>query len=84
MAPKNVTVTLEDVDEQAGTMFVRVGSFAHPVFISRFKNLIRGTAHEPDIEHLLHNMAIRASLANADINDINSIKAAVEGVPFKV
>lgn len=85
MAPKNVTVTIEDVDEQADAMRVYVNGTGYPVSLSRFRELIAGGAgHGIDSEHLIRNVAIRAALSNVNIDNINSIKAAVEGVPFKV
>lgn len=85
MAPKNVTVTIGEVDEVNDSMYLYVGNFGHPVAISRFKELIQGDQRQGmDVEHLIRNVAIRAALSNVNINDINSIKAAVEGVPFKV
>lgn len=84
MAPKNVMVKI-DVDEQNDSMYITVDSFAHPVIFSRFKELIQSDPKQGmDIEHLLRNIAIRAALSNVDINNVTSIKAAVEGVPFKV
>ncbi|MEK6760105.1 MAG: hypothetical protein AABY51_10060 [Deltaproteobacteria bacterium] len=85
MAPKNVTVMIGEVDEVNDSIYLHVGSFGYPVTLSRFRELIQGNLkHGMDIEHLIRNVAIRAALSNVDINDINSIKAAIEGVPFKV
>lgn len=85
MAPKNVTVTIGEVDEVNDSMYLYVGSFGHPVAISRFKELIQGDPRLGiDVEHLIRNVAIRAALSNVDVNDFNSIRAAINGVPFKV
>ena len=86
MAPKNVTVTIEDEDVEMDLIRIYVNGTGHPVSLSRFKELIQGNPeHVMDTEHLIRNVAIRVALTpNVDINDINSIKAAVEGVPFKV
>ncbi|MEK7679310.1 MAG: hypothetical protein AAB356_03870, partial [Deltaproteobacteria bacterium] len=65
------------------SMRVYVDGMGYPIAISRFRELIAGGQHV-DAEHLIRNVALRAALSNANINDINSIKAAVEGVPFKV
>lgn len=85
MAPKNVTITIEDIDELNDTMRIYADGFSYPTSIIKFKELIQGNKkHRLDIEHLIRNIAISASLSNVDINDFNSIKAAVEGKPFKV
>lgn len=84
MAIKNITIKLE-VDEINDSMYIIADSFAYPVLFSRFKELIQDNSkYGIDLEHLIRNVVIRASLSNVDVNNINSIKAAVEGVPFKV
>lgn len=83
MPRKTVTVSIEDVDEQTDSMRVYVEGTGYPVALSRFREMITGS-QQMDSEHLLRNVAIRAALSNVDISNINSIKAAIEGVPFKV
>ncbi len=85
MPPKNVTVKLGEPDLINDSIHIHVGNFGYPIPFSRFKALIQGSEEQGmDIEHLIRNVAIRAALSNVDVNDINSIKAGVENVPFKV
>lgn len=84
MAPKNVTVTI-DVDEVNDVIYFHSDGFVYPFSLLTFKELITSNPkHGLDVTHLIRNVAIRASLSNVDINNINSIKAAIDGVPFKV
>lgn len=85
MPIESVTIRIDDVDEANDFMRVYIGAHGHPVRISRFRELMEGKGlNNVDPEHLIRNVAIRAALGNANRNDIAAIKAAVEGVTFRV
>lgn len=83
--PKNIIISIEDVDEVQDVMRIYTEGMGYPIRISDFKRLVSDEVGKNiDFQHLVHNIAIYAALSGVDPTDLNAIKTIVEQTTFKV
>lgn len=83
MAIETISVRVDDSEPRIFRIWV--GDMGYPVERERFKELMlgKGISHL-NIEHLIRNLAIRAALGGAVLDNPTSIKLVLESATYKV
>lgn len=85
MAIETISIKVDATELANGLIRFYVGNFGYAVLVQDLKELIvgRGQANL-NLDHLLRNVAISASLAGKSLSDLPGLKTWIESQTFKV